>query len=257
MQMLELERKHLPYTKTEFRRKLIDGPLSNRSDGSIEFRMQNISAYRENKNLDWIEGYKPAKNIGINVERRLDKLFKRYELVDANSPLEKSLLNENENVITQQSRLHKNNYIDPIIGRTNKFSGEAGTHRGPPPRTEGYFVPKTNPSITRSAVYIGRYGDTNIYKFGYSQDIPNRFEKLNENIPTVGEIPDHPQWKPIYASEVFTREEGYAFESEIGEYVEEYKIIPNTERFQCSPSVIEKIVEQFHLIKYEILYRRL
>ena len=80
MEMLALEQSGRSYSKTDFRRRLIAGPLSGRSNGSIEFRMQNISSYRSQKGMTWIEGYRPRDHIGENVITRLDKLFQNYEI---------------------------------------------------------------------------------------------------------------------------------------------------------------------------------
>ena len=50
-----------PYNKSEHRRRLRQ-QLSGRSDGSIEFKHQNISAVLKGLGEDWIPGYKPAFN---------------------------------------------------------------------------------------------------------------------------------------------------------------------------------------------------
>ncbi len=49
------------YNKTEHRRRLLPH-LRNRSEGSIEFKHQNISAALKALGEDWIPGYKPADN---------------------------------------------------------------------------------------------------------------------------------------------------------------------------------------------------
>lgn len=45
--------------------------MAGRAKGSIEFRMQNISTVLVQMGWDRIEGYKPAKNVGTGVERRI------------------------------------------------------------------------------------------------------------------------------------------------------------------------------------------
>lgn len=50
------------YNKTEHRRRLLP-LLRNRSEGSIEFKHQNISSALRDLGEDWILGYKPAINI--------------------------------------------------------------------------------------------------------------------------------------------------------------------------------------------------
>jgi hypothetical protein len=55
-----------PYSKAEHRRAL--RPLLNgRSDGSIEFKHQNISAVLKGLGETWIPGYKPASNLQISL----------------------------------------------------------------------------------------------------------------------------------------------------------------------------------------------
>ena len=51
-----------PYNKAEHRRTLMPR-LRNRSEGSIEFKHQNISAVLKGLGEDWIPGYKPAFNV--------------------------------------------------------------------------------------------------------------------------------------------------------------------------------------------------
>ncbi|MDF1721843.1 MAG: DUF3883 domain-containing protein [Minwuia sp.] len=58
--MLRLELAGERYNKTEHRRALQQ--FVKRSDGSIEFKHQNISAVLREISLPWIWGYKPAKN---------------------------------------------------------------------------------------------------------------------------------------------------------------------------------------------------
>ena len=59
--MMELELKGKSYNKTHFRKTLLP-KLSNRSDGAIEFKHQNISAVLIELGYPYISGYKPAFN---------------------------------------------------------------------------------------------------------------------------------------------------------------------------------------------------
>lgn len=59
--MLVRDVARLPYSKAEHRRALRDR-LQNRSDGSVEFKHQNVSAVLKGLGEDWIPGYKPAFN---------------------------------------------------------------------------------------------------------------------------------------------------------------------------------------------------
>lgn len=55
-----------PYNKAEHRRGLL--PLLNeRSEGSVEFKRQNISAVLKGLGEDWIPGYKPAFNFQMTL----------------------------------------------------------------------------------------------------------------------------------------------------------------------------------------------
>ncbi|QPJ61577.1 MAG: hypothetical protein G3M70_06630 [Candidatus Nitronauta litoralis] len=79
LRMLHFEKENIPYSKANIRRDLLSGPLQNRSKGSIEFRMQNISAVLNNQGKTWIPGYKPAKNVGRIVERKIADIILKIE----------------------------------------------------------------------------------------------------------------------------------------------------------------------------------
>ncbi|WP_438749163.1 HNH endonuclease [Pararhizobium sp. O133] len=79
IEMLRMERSQIPYSKTEFRRKLKATALSGRSDSAIEYRMQNISAVLQSRGKRWIAGYKPAKNVGQANDARLASMIKEAE----------------------------------------------------------------------------------------------------------------------------------------------------------------------------------
>jgi hypothetical protein len=59
--MLEMELRGERYNKTQHRR-LLQNKLNNRSEGSIEFKHQNISAVLIELGYPYISGYKPAYN---------------------------------------------------------------------------------------------------------------------------------------------------------------------------------------------------
>ncbi len=69
-EMLSSELLNEPYSKAEFRRKLL--PLLNhRSEGSIEFKHQNISAVLVNLGLPFIKGYLPRYNYQKILEEKV------------------------------------------------------------------------------------------------------------------------------------------------------------------------------------------
>ncbi len=55
-----------PYNKAEHRRRLLP-MLNGRSEGSVEFKHQNISAVLKGLGGDWIQGYKPAFNFQMTL----------------------------------------------------------------------------------------------------------------------------------------------------------------------------------------------
>ncbi len=71
LQMLIAEQSGTPYSKAEVNRTLRAGSLSARTKGSVEYRMGNISAVLVDLGQQWVEGYKPAKNVGDRVRERI------------------------------------------------------------------------------------------------------------------------------------------------------------------------------------------
>jgi 5-methylcytosine-specific restriction protein A len=74
LMMLAHEHNGEAYNKSEYRKRLLNGILSGRSYGSYEYRMQNISAVLSDLGLKFINGYKPAKNVGTTVSSALKRL---------------------------------------------------------------------------------------------------------------------------------------------------------------------------------------
>ncbi|RYG89834.1 MAG: hypothetical protein EON59_00895 [Alphaproteobacteria bacterium] len=63
--------------KAEVRRSLIQGALAGRSEGAIEYRMQNISSVLSDMKRPWIAGYKPADNLGPTNRARIEHLLRQ------------------------------------------------------------------------------------------------------------------------------------------------------------------------------------
>ncbi len=142
--MLSYEIKQLPYNKTEHRRSL-KKRLNNRSDGSIEFKHQNISAILIKYGRPYIIGYKPRANYQKDLEKALldflefDKgLEKDFEAFSLLSKFEKKLKIDFEtwirdkpemNIIEEpkteyKTKIARINYIEKE--QTNKLMGEQG-----------------------------------------------------------------------------------------------------------------------------------
>ena len=73
LKMLSREQNGEKFVKTEENRILREGPLAGRTKGSVEFRMQNISTVLAELGRKRIEGYKSAKNVGVNVTLSIRK----------------------------------------------------------------------------------------------------------------------------------------------------------------------------------------
>ncbi|MCX6236988.1 MAG: DUF3883 domain-containing protein [Bacteroidia bacterium] len=81
-QMLSSELKGESYSKAEHRRALLP-LLANRSDGSVEFKHQNISAVLINQGQPYIKGYLPRFNFQkILEEKVVDYLFENHKIED-------------------------------------------------------------------------------------------------------------------------------------------------------------------------------
>jgi len=76
LDMLRAELNGESYSKAEINRQLRAGALATRTKGSIEFRMQNISAALYELKMPWIAGYLPAKNIGSAVKEKMVELLR-------------------------------------------------------------------------------------------------------------------------------------------------------------------------------------
>lgn len=74
--MLDDDTRGRPYNKAEHRRTLLPR-LNNRSEGSVEFKHQNISAVLRAMNEDWIFGYKPAVNYQASLEDAVNRWLAR------------------------------------------------------------------------------------------------------------------------------------------------------------------------------------
>lgn len=78
--MLRAELNGESYSKAEANRRLREGPLAGRTKGSIEFRMQNISAVLYELKMPWIAGYVPAKHIGNAAKEKMLNLLRENDI---------------------------------------------------------------------------------------------------------------------------------------------------------------------------------
>lgn len=75
LRMLYAELNGESYNKAAINRELRAGPLSDRTEGSIEFRMRNISAALYEMKMPYIAGYLPARNVGSAVKEKMVALL--------------------------------------------------------------------------------------------------------------------------------------------------------------------------------------
>ena len=63
------------YSKTDVRREVVTTLLPDRTESAYEYRLQNISAVLEGMGEPWLEGYRPATNVGADVAERLERIL--------------------------------------------------------------------------------------------------------------------------------------------------------------------------------------
>lgn len=80
LHMFCLEQMGANYTKAEIHRELASSVLCERSAGSVERRMSNISAVLDSMGYSYLRGYKPLKNVGTNVTSMIESAINQYVL---------------------------------------------------------------------------------------------------------------------------------------------------------------------------------
>ena len=83
--LLDLEAEGIPFVKAEALQRLGNGALSNRTKGSIEMRLQNISYVLDQAEIEWIQGWKPLQNIGGNVRSRVESMLVELDVIEPSS----------------------------------------------------------------------------------------------------------------------------------------------------------------------------
>jgi hypothetical protein len=89
------------------------------------------------------------------------------------------------------------------------------TKRGPPPRKKGYTV--SSKSIDRvSWFYIMRWGNTDLYKFGYTSNISQRLKSINNTGNIINKFDENYHlFHCIFKKEFKTEKEAYVFEQNV------------------------------------------
>lgn len=74
--MLQLEASGVPFSVTEQEKLLASGPLSNRNEASVRYRLRNISQVMQERGEAILKAYSAAPQVGKNVKARI------YDLLD-------------------------------------------------------------------------------------------------------------------------------------------------------------------------------
>ncbi len=143
-EMLQLELSHKQYNKTTHRKILIP-KLNNRSNGSVEFKHQNITAALMNMGLPYIQGYKPRfryqkelleKEIAeyvkihrLNLEKKFETFADEIVVQTSNQILFDKVLEEapSPSILEESEPLFKpikTNYLEKE--QNNRLLGELG-----------------------------------------------------------------------------------------------------------------------------------
>lgn len=80
--MLKKESDGEPYSKSDVNKELRQDVLAQRSKGSVEFRMANISSVLENLCHPTVKGYLPRGNVGNKVSDRIRSIIFDEKLLD-------------------------------------------------------------------------------------------------------------------------------------------------------------------------------
>lgn len=71
LMMLDLQEDGQDFNKSKVNQLLRTAELASRTRGSVEYRMQNISAVMDSLGKKFLIGYKPARNVGSGVEKMI------------------------------------------------------------------------------------------------------------------------------------------------------------------------------------------
>jgi 5-methylcytosine-specific restriction protein A len=113
-QMAENDAKGVKYKKTEVYRDLSTGIVSDRSEGSIERRMCNISHVFDLMGEPWVKGLKPLPHVGANIIESIRTII--MEINDDASLLEPTF--DQAKLNQQTKKLRKRGFSKKPMGQT-------------------------------------------------------------------------------------------------------------------------------------------
>ena len=138
--------------------------------------------------------------------------------------------------------INLNNLGTPSTLNVNTTSTVNTNRSGPPPRQNTYRVGKKIKA--KAAVYVAKWGDTNIYKIGYSQNTMQRLKDFNQYIPDY-ELPDIDVWTLVYSKQFKSQNIAYGIEQKILNDPVLKKFNTTGERFNCDFSRIQKVINKY------------
>lgn len=78
--MLQLEISLVPFSSTEYSKLLRAGPLRNRNEASIRYRLRNISHVMEERGAPMLRSFSPAPQVGRNVKKKINELLDERQM---------------------------------------------------------------------------------------------------------------------------------------------------------------------------------
>ncbi len=78
--MLRLECSSISYSTMEYSKFLRTGPLRDRNDASIRYRMRNISQVMEERGAPILRSFSPAPQVGSNVKKKISELLDQRQI---------------------------------------------------------------------------------------------------------------------------------------------------------------------------------
>jgi len=104
-----------PLAKAEVNRELRESAVRGRTRGSVEFRMQNISAVMSDLGIQWVQGYKPAVNVGPGPSDMIRRALREHGRVAE----EVASVTADEEVLAERVAMMKGTDASPPDGNLN------------------------------------------------------------------------------------------------------------------------------------------
>lgn len=114
--MLAAEREGRPYNKSANRRQLME--TVRRSDGSIERKLQNISAVLDMLGVQWINGYKPLAHFQDALVGAVERILSQESRFLEAGSADVSLSGDQDSILVPQpSPVERDHTLTPVLRR--------------------------------------------------------------------------------------------------------------------------------------------